>query len=43
MQLTRVLSVPRETVYTAWTDAALLKQWWGPPDGQTHDGTSSDP
>jgi uncharacterized protein YndB with AHSA1/START domain len=26
----RVLSAPRESVFRAWTDAAILQRWWGP-------------
>ncbi|MFO0866044.1 MAG: SRPBCC family protein [Gemmataceae bacterium] len=26
----RVLNVPREKVYRAWTEAEQIKQWWGP-------------
>src|ERR1700732_4346975 len=28
--LTRVIDAPREKLYRAWTDAALLKQWFAP-------------
>ena len=28
--LTRVINAPREKVYQAWTDPALLKQWFAP-------------
>ncbi len=34
LQIIREISAPRDRVYTAWTDAALAKQWWG-PDGTT--------
>jgi uncharacterized protein YndB with AHSA1/START domain len=27
---TRVMQAPRATVFKAWTDAAILQQWWGP-------------
>jgi uncharacterized protein YndB with AHSA1/START domain len=27
---TRILNASRETVFTAWTNPELLKQWWGP-------------
>ena len=27
---TRVLPVPREVVFNAWTDANILQHWWGP-------------
>ncbi len=26
----RVLQAPRETVFRAWTDPAILQRWWGP-------------
>ena len=29
--LTRVIDAPREAVFKAWTDPALLKQWFVPP------------
>ena len=28
--LTRILKAPRDLVWQAWTDPAMLKQWWGP-------------
>ncbi len=28
--ITRVFNAPRELVFKAWTDPALLAQWWGP-------------
>jgi uncharacterized protein YndB with AHSA1/START domain len=28
--LTRLIDAPRETLYRAWTDPALLKQWFAP-------------
>jgi uncharacterized protein YndB with AHSA1/START domain len=31
---TRVINAPRELVWKAWTEVALLSQWWG-PDGFT--------
>ncbi len=33
--LTRVLPVSREKVFAAWTDEALIKQWFCPSDGMT--------
>jgi uncharacterized protein YndB with AHSA1/START domain len=27
---TRVLSFPRDSVFQAWTDPAILQKWWGP-------------
>jgi uncharacterized protein YndB with AHSA1/START domain len=28
--ITRILKAPRDLVWRAWTDTAMLKQWWGP-------------
>ena len=28
--LTRILKAPRDLVWRAWTDPAMLKEWWGP-------------
>lgn len=28
--MTRELDAPKEVVFNAWTNAALIKQWWGP-------------
>ena len=28
--ITRLIDAPRETVFKAWTDPALLKQWFAP-------------
>lgn len=28
--LTRILKAPRDLVWRAWTDAKMLKEWWGP-------------
>ena len=28
--LARVLKAPRDLVWRAWTDPAMLKEWWGP-------------
>jgi len=30
VNFTRVFAAPRELVWKAWTDAAILKEWWGP-------------
>lgn len=30
LSLTRIITAPRETVYRAWTDPKLLKQWFAP-------------
>lgn len=27
---TRLINAPRETVFRAWTDPDVLKEWWGP-------------
>ena len=32
----RVFDAPRERVWKAWTDAAQLKQWWGPLGFKVH-------
>ena len=29
--LTRTIAAPLETVWNAWTDPAVIRQWWGPP------------
>lgn len=33
--LTRTCNTPREVVFKAWTDPALMAKWWG-PDGVTN-------
>lgn len=33
--LTRIIDAPRENVYRAWTEAALLKQWFAPKPWST--------
>lgn len=30
LTLSRIIRAPREDVFAAWTDPALLVQWWGP-------------
>ena len=30
VSFTRTFDAPRELVWKAWTDASLVKQWWGP-------------
>lgn len=30
LRLTRTIAAPREAVFRAWTDPAIIKQWWGP-------------
>lgn len=32
MIVTRVFDAPRELVFRAWTEAEMVKQWWGPGD-----------
>lgn len=34
--LTRTFDAPRERVWKAWTEAARLKQWWGPRGFTVH-------
>ncbi len=35
-EITRVFDAPRERVWKAWTEAARLKQWWGPKGFTVH-------
>jgi uncharacterized protein YndB with AHSA1/START domain len=37
LQITRILRAPLQRIYAAWTDPALLRQWWGPDDVTTHE------
>jgi uncharacterized protein YndB with AHSA1/START domain len=37
LQITRVISAPRDRVYAAWTDLELANQWWGPDGCVTHE------
>ena len=37
LEINRVIKVPRDRVYAAWTDPAQLKAWFGPENVQTHD------
>ena len=30
LEITRVFDAPRELVWKAWTDPAIVMQWWGP-------------
>jgi uncharacterized protein YndB with AHSA1/START domain len=30
--ITRIFAAPRELVFKAWTDPALMMRWWGPKD-----------
>ena len=30
LRISRVIRAPRERVFAAWTEPALLTQWWGP-------------
>ena len=34
--ISRVFDAPRDRVWKAWTDAAQLKQWWGPQGFKVH-------
>jgi uncharacterized protein YndB with AHSA1/START domain len=34
--ISRVFDAPRQRVWKAWTDAAELKQWWGPKGCKVH-------
>jgi uncharacterized protein YndB with AHSA1/START domain len=34
--ITRVFDAPRDRVWKAWTEAARLKQWWGPKGFTVH-------
>ena len=34
--ISRLFDAPRERVWKAWTDAAQLKQWWGPQGFKVH-------
>jgi uncharacterized protein YndB with AHSA1/START domain len=40
--LTRAFPIPREQVFTAWTDAKRIAQWWA-PDGFTVPACEADP
>ena len=33
--LTRILPAPREKIYSAWTKAEMIKQWFCPSEGMT--------
>ncbi|PYJ38394.1 MAG: polyketide cyclase, partial [Verrucomicrobia bacterium] len=35
LEIKRLIKAPRERVYAAWTDAAQMKQWFGPENVQT--------
>ena len=37
LEIKRLIKAPRNKVYTAWTDPAQLKQWFGPESVQTRD------
>lgn len=34
--ISRVFDAPRDRVWKAWTEAARLKQWWGPAGFKVH-------
>ncbi len=40
LTLTRILNAPRERVFAAWTDPALLAQWFMPAPGFTTTATN---
>lgn len=35
-EISRVFDTPRERVWKAWTDPAMLKHWWGPKGFKVH-------
>ena len=37
LEITRFINSPRSRVYSAWTDPAQLRQWFGPEFVQTND------
>ena len=37
LEITRFINAPRSRVYSAWTDPAQLRQWFGPEFVQTND------
>jgi len=37
LEIKRLIKAPRERVYAAWTDAAQMKEWFGPENVQTRD------
>ncbi len=37
LEIERLIKAPRDQVYTAWTDPAQIKQWFGPENVQTRD------
>ena len=37
LEVERLIEAPRDQVYTAWTDPAQMKQWFGPENVQTRD------
>lgn len=32
LRVRRLLDAPRERVFHAWTDPAVIARWWGPPE-----------
>ena len=40
LEIIRFINVPPARVYTAWTDPAQLKEWWGPEDVRTRSLTA---
>src|SRR5204863_9330095 len=37
LEIKSLIKAPRERVYAAWTDAAQMKQWFGPENVQTRE------
>ena len=37
LEIKRVINAPRDRVYAAWTDPALLRKWFGPENVRTRD------
>lgn len=37
LELKRFINAPRDRVYAAWTDAAQMKQWFGPENVRTRE------
>ena len=40
LEIKRFINVPRDRVYTAWTDPAQLKEWFGPENVRTRNFTA---
>ena len=39
LSIRRTFNAPRERVFTAFTDPALIASWFGPPDSRVHEVT----